>query len=319
MRALRSIATAVAFAVIVVGALGYIAALGVRTGPPAARTELSMVVTNLNGLVTGSRVLLRGVPVGEVTAVHPTVEGVTVDFYVDAAHPIPADTVVRMDNLSALGEAVIGLFPRTADGPVLADGQRLTTEMVPRPVSIADLAIALGRLLQQSDPEKLSRIVTEAGIALVDPDSVLPNLSRAATLLHGEVSALDGRGAELVDNIQILLRNAGFVAPALAGIGPQLGGIGANMQQVLGNAMNLVLAGSPENLERFTAYLNRIQAFFDTRAPDIKVLAETLLPNARAMSDALTHFDTARLLDNLLVGMPADGTITLHVTADPPG
>lgn len=103
MRALRSIATAVAFAVIVVGALGYIAALGVRTGPPAARTELSMVVTNLNGLVTGSRVLLRGVPVGAVTAVHPTVEGVTVDFYVDAAHPIPADTVVRLDNLSALG------------------------------------------------------------------------------------------------------------------------------------------------------------------------------------------------------------------------
>lgn len=319
MRALRSIATAVAFAVIVVGALGYIAALGVRTGPPAARTELSMVVTNLNGLVTGSRVLLRGVPVGAVTAVHPTVEGVTVDFYVDAAHPIPADTVVRLDNLSALGEAVIGLFPRTADGPVLADGQRLNAEMVRRPMSIADLAIALGLLLQQADPERLSRIVTEADIALADPDAVLPNLSRAATLLHGEVSTLDGRGAELVDNIQILLRNAGFVGPALAEIGPQLGGIGANMQQVLGNAMNLVLAGSPENLERFTAYLNRIQAFFDTRAPDIKVLAETLLPNARAMSDALTHFDTARLLDNLLVGMPADGTITLHVTADPPG
>ncbi len=319
MRALRSIATVVVFAVIVAGAVGYIAALGVRTGPPAARTQLSMVVTNLNGLVTGSRVLLRGVPVGAVTAVHPTVEGVTVDFYVDAAHPIPADTVVRLDNLSALGEAVIGLFPRTADPPMLADGQRLDTEMVRRPVSIADLAIALGRLLQQADPEKLSSIVTEADTGLADPDAVLPNLSRAATLLRGEVAGLNGRGGELVDNLQILLRNAGFVGPALAGLGPQLSGIGANMQQVLGNAMNLVLAGSPENLERFTAYLGRIQAFFDTRAPDIKVLAETLLPNARAMSDALTHFDTARLLDNLLVGMPADGTITLHVTADPPG
>ncbi|HLR98355.1 MCE family protein [Mycolicibacillus parakoreensis] len=319
MRALRSVATVVAFAVIVAAAVGYIAGLGVRTGPPAARTELSMVVDNLNGLVTGSRVLLRGVPVGAVTAVHPTTGGVTIDFYVEAAHPIPVDTVVRLDNLSALGEAFIGLFPRTAGGPVLTDGQLLDTEMVHRPLSIADLAIALGRLLGQADPDRLSRIVDEADIGLADPDLVLPNLARAATLLRGEVAGLNGRGGELVDNIQTLLRNAGFVGPVLAGLGPQLGGIGVNMQQVLGNAMNLVLAGSPENLQRFSAYLNRIQTFFDTRAPDIKVLAETLLPNARATSDALTHFDTARVLDNLLVGMPADGTITLHVTAEPPG
>ncbi|HTM84876.1 MAG TPA: MlaD family protein, partial [Mycobacterium sp.] len=292
---------------------------GVRTAPPDQRTRLALIVANINGLVTGSNVLLRGVPVGKVTGIHPDVAGTTIDFYVDRAYPIPVDTEVRLDNLSALGEAYIGLFPRTAVGPMLADGQRIATELVHQPLSIADLAVAVGRLFNQADPALLARIVAEADVGLPDPEAVLPNLARTGALLRGEVGAMDGRGREVLHNLQTLLRDAGFVGPALTSLAPQLGQVGVNMQGVFGNAMNLVLAGSPENLERFQAYLARLQNFFDTRAPDIKVLAETLLPNARAMSDALTHFDTARVLENMLVGMPADGTITLRVTVPPPG
>lgn len=319
MRWVRTTVSVAAFVAIVVAAVGYIGELGVRTGPPESRTQLSMVVTNINGLAVGSSVLLRGVPVGRVTAIRTDVDGATVEFYVDAAHQIPVDSAVRLDNLSALGEAYIGFLPRSAAGPMLRDGERLATEAVHPPLSIADLAIALGRLLGQSDPDRVARIVAEADAGLPDPDVVLPDLARAGALLRGEVASLRGRDVELLTNLQILLRNAEFAGPVLAGLGPRLGAVGINMQGVFGNAMNLVLAGSPENLQRFEDYLHRIQNFFDTRAPDIKVLAETLLPNARAMSDALTHFDTARVLDNMLAGVPADGTITLRVSNPPPG
>ncbi|BBZ02607.1 hypothetical protein MCHIJ_20440 [Mycolicibacterium chitae] len=315
---LRNLLTLTALAAIVVFALGYLGALGVRLSPPEQRTTLAMDIDNINGLVVGSNVLLRGIPVGKVTAIEPTVEAATIRFYIDGAHQVPVDSGVRVDNLSALGETYIGLFPRSGAGPMLADGDRIAAEAISTPPTISDLAVSMGHLLQQSDPEQLQRIVAEADTALGDPETVLPNLARAATLLRNEARSMDGRGQELLINAQTLLRNAGFVGPALANLAPSLDQLGPNVQGIFAGAMNLVLAGSPEALERFQAYLTRIQSFLDTRSPDIKVLAETLLPNVRSIGSALTNFDTGRLLDNMLRGVPEDGAIDLHVTLLPP-
>ncbi|HTM85369.1 MAG TPA: MlaD family protein, partial [Mycobacterium sp.] len=87
MRMLRNTLSYAALVTIVVAAVGYIGALGVRATPPDNRTRLALIVANINGLVAGSNVLLRGVPVGKVTAIHPDVAGATIDFYVDRAHP----------------------------------------------------------------------------------------------------------------------------------------------------------------------------------------------------------------------------------------
>lgn len=315
----RNLLTVTALTAIVLLAIGYIGALGVRINPPEHRTNLSMAVANVNGLVVGSNVLLRGVPVGKVTAIDTTVDAATVDFYIDGAHQIPVDSTVRLDNLSALGETYIGLFPRTSGGPVLTDGQHLAAEAVTQPPTISDLAVSMGRLLQQADPAQLTRIVAEADTALGDPDTLLPNLAHAATLLRSEVMSMDGRGQELLTNLQTLLRNAEFVGPTLAQLAPSLRQLGPNVQGIFAGAMNLVLAGSPEAIERLQAYLARIQNFLDTRAPDIKVLAETLLPNIRSIGSALTNFDTGRLLGNLLRGVPEDGAIELRVSVLPPG
>lgn len=305
-------------AAIVVFALGYIGALGVSVAPPKQRANVSMALRNINGLVVGSKVLLRGVPVGKVTGIDNDPAAATVHFYIDAAHRVPVDSQVRVDNLSALGETYIGLFPRTSTGPVLADGDRIATEAVVALPTISDLAVSIGRLLQQADPQQLKRIVAEADTALGDPEEVLPNLVRAATLLHSEVKGLHGQGRELLTNVQTLLRNAGFVGPALANLAPQLDQLGPNVQGILAGAMNLVLAGSPEALERFQAYLTRIQNFLDTRSPDIKMLAQTLLPNVRLIGSALGNFDTGRVLDNMLRGIPEDGAIDLRLTVLPP-
>jgi virulence factor Mce-like protein len=315
----RNLLTVTALTAIVVLAIGYIGTLGVRIHPPDHRTNLSMAVTNINGLVVGSNVLLRGVPVGEVTAIDAAVDAATVDFYIEGAHQVPVDSTVRLDNLSALGETYIGLFPRTSGGPLLTDGQHLAVEAITQPPTISDLAVSMGRLLEQADPTQLTRIVTEADTALGDPDVLLPNLAHTATLMRSEVMSMDGRGRELLVNVQTLLRNAEFVGPTLAHLAPHLNQLGPNVQGIFAGAMNLVLAGSPEALERLQAYLARIQNFLDTRAPDIKVLAETLLPNIRSIGSALTNFDTGRLLGNMLRGIPEDGAIELRVSVLPPG
>jgi len=315
----RNALSITALAAIVVLAVGYLASLGVRTGPPDERTNVSMAVTDVNGLVVGSNVLLRGVPIGKVTAIESAVDATTVRFYIEGSRQVPVDSIVRVDNLSALGETYIGLFPRTSGGPILVDGQHLAAEAVRQPTTISDLAVKMGRLLQQADPTQLTRIVAEADTALADPETVLPNLARAAALLRNEAASADGRGRQLLINLQTMLRNAGFVGPALANLAPNLKQVGPNMQAIFAGAMGIVLAGSPEALERLQAYLARIQNFLDTRAPDIKVLAETLLPNVRSIGSALTNFDTGRLLGNMLRGVPEEGAIDLRITVLPPG
>ncbi len=315
---LPNLLSAAGLAAIVVFAVAQLGALGVRTGPPEQRATISMNVPNINGLVVGSGVLLRGVPVGKVTAIEPTAAAATVHFYIDAAHRVPADSMVRLDNLSALGETYVGLFPVRADGPMLADGDRIAAEAIAVTPTISDLAVSVGRLLGQADPDRLSALVAEADVALPDPEAVLPNLARAATLLRAEATGADGRGRELLRNAQTLLRDAGFAGPALASLAPDIDAAGANLAGVFAGAMNLVLAGSPEALERFRDYLSRIQRFLDSRSPDVKVLAETLLPNVRAIGSALGGFDTGRMLDNMLRGIPPDGAIDLRVNVLPP-
>ncbi len=314
----RNMLSVTALVAIVVLAIGHIATLGVRVAPPGDRTNVSMAVMNVNGLVVGSNVLLRGVAVGKVTAIDAAVDAVTVTFYIDGGHRVPVDSIVRVDNLSALGETYIGLFPQTSDGPMLSEGQHLGAQAITQPTTISDLAVTVGRILQQADPTELKRIVTEVDAALGDPETVLPNLTRVATLLRSEAASMDGRGNELLTNLQTLLGGAGFVGPALANLAPNLRQLGPNMQGIFAGAMQIVLAGSPDALQRLQAYLARIQAFLDTRAPDVKVLAETLLPNIRSIGSVLTNFDTGRLLDNMLRGVPEDGAIDLHLTVLPP-
>ena len=74
MRIVRAWLTFGVFAAIIVFAIGYIGSLGIRDRLPSDRTDLSMTVPDINGLVVDSRVLLRGVPVGKVTRVDANVD-----------------------------------------------------------------------------------------------------------------------------------------------------------------------------------------------------------------------------------------------------
>ena len=125
---LRDVVSFLAFGAIIVFVLGYFATLGLRVNLPSDRTNLSMNVPDTNGLVVGSNVLLRGVPVGKVTGASASIQAATVDFYVEGQYRIPVDTEVRLENLSALGESYVGLVPHGDGGQVLQNGQRISTE-----------------------------------------------------------------------------------------------------------------------------------------------------------------------------------------------
>jgi phospholipid/cholesterol/gamma-HCH transport system substrate-binding protein len=311
---LRDILSFLAFAVIIAFSVSYLGSLGVRVQPPADRTSVTMTVPDINGLVAGSNVLLRGVPIGQVTKLTTSTEGSTVDFYFEDRYRIPVDSDVRLDNLSALGESYIGLLPRSEGGPLIQNHQRIDTQRVIQPPSISELTTSVVRVLNQLDPGELERIVNEADAALPDSTTVLPNLTHASQLLRDTASNMDGRGRQMLDNFQSLLRNAGFVGPALAAIGAQLPTIGAYLERAWLAFGVIVDQGGPGTERNFNNFLKRIQKFLDDRAPDIKVLTEALLPKMQGIAGALMNFDTGQILSNMLAAVPEDGAITLHVT-----
>jgi phospholipid/cholesterol/gamma-HCH transport system substrate-binding protein len=310
----------VAFGLIVAYAVYYIAALGVRIGPPDDRVNVAMQVSDINGLVVDSNVLLRGVPVGKVTGIDTSMHNATVRFYIDKRYPIPVDSDVRLENLSALGESYIGLVPRTSDGPMFHDGQQVATEKVTQPASISELATSVVRVLNQMDPGQLTRLVDETDQALPPPNEVLPNLTRASTLLRDTADSMQGRGSEMLANFQTLLQNAGFVGPRLAEISPTLLEMGPAVSRLWWGPYWLVTkSGAPESIRNFGRLLARFQNFLDTRGPDLKVYAQALMPNIQGIAAALMNFDTGQILSNMLDTVPEDGTITLHVaTPGPP-
>jgi phospholipid/cholesterol/gamma-HCH transport system substrate-binding protein len=314
VRIAKNVASFAAFAVIIVLAAVYIGSFGLRVGPPAQRINLSMAVPDVKGLVVGSSVLLRGAAIGKVTGVSSTANSATIDFYVDGDQRIPVDSNVRLENLSALGEAYVGFLPRTDQGPVLADGQRIAAESITVPPSISQLATSVVRVLNQMDPGQLKRIVDEADIALPDPGQVLPNLSRASLLTRNMVAGMHGQGREVLDNLQTLLRNAGWVGPTLGVLGPSVRATGNSASRVFTGMMNTVAWANPTNIKLFQQFLARIQGFLDTRGPDLKVISQALLPQFQGIGGALMNFDSAQILSNALSDIPEEGAITLHVT-----
>ncbi|BBX00050.1 mammalian cell entry protein [Mycolicibacterium moriokaense] len=311
---LRDILSFTVFGLITAFAISYIGSFGVRVGPPEHRTNLSMSVPDINGLVADASVLLRGVAVGKVTRIESAVDHATVHFYVDGAYPIPVDSDVRLDNLSALGEAYIGLLPRTDTGPVLQDGQHIATEAVHVPPAISELATSVVRVLDQLDPDQLQRIIGEADTALPDPKQVLPNLERASLVLRNMADSRNGRGQQVLENFQTLLRNASWAGPTLADVAPRLRDTGEYAQSMISGMSLVVIDNNPEHMARTGDLLDRIQGFLDDRGPDIKVLAQALLPKFHGIGGALMNFDTAQILENALAATPEDGAITLHVT-----
>jgi ABC-type transporter Mla subunit MlaD len=300
-------------------AVYYIAALGVRIGPPDNRVDIAMQVPDINGLVVDSNVLLRGVPVGKVTGIEASLTGATIHFYVDNSHQIPIDSDVRLENLSALGESYIGLVPRSTGGPVFHNGQQVAARDITQPASISELATSVVRVLNQMDPDRLERLVDESDRALPNPDTVLPNLARASTLLRSAVNGMHGRGSHVLENFQTLLQNADWVGPTLAQINPALFALGTPLNGMFIAALHVVIdTGAPEGIKNVGRLLARVQQFLDTRAPDLKVFAEAFTPNIKAIAAAAMNFDTGQILSNMLDAIPEDGTITLRVQTPAP-
>lgn len=293
--------------------VGYMASVGIRISPPADRTALSMDVSDINNIVVGSNVLLRGAPVGQVTGIDASIAAATIHFYVDGRYRVPVDSDVRLDNLSALGESYIELEPRSSDGPMLRDGQSIAPESVKQPPSISELGVSVVRFLNQLDPQQLSRVVGELDAGFPDPGPVLPNLAHASLLLRNTTADFKGQGRELLDNFQVLLKNAGFVGPQLAAGAAPIKEMGPGIAATWNAFVEYIFFIDPGAVYGVGGLVGRLMKFLDERGIDLKILGEATSANVLLIANAIRNLDSSEVLANLQATVPEDGLIDLHV------
>ncbi|MUM19894.1 MULTISPECIES: MlaD family protein [unclassified Mycobacteroides] len=277
--------------------------------------RVTLQVRDSAGLVPRSRVLLRGVPIGKVTAVDPDVQGVAVGFEYPATVRVPVDSEFRIENLSALGETYLSIKPAADGGSFLVDGQHLTAEPGTVAGTIGEAAVALTQLLGGLNPDLVRGIVDELNTALSN-DSAAPVLGNAGRNFRTLVTARKEDLRDVLVLTQNLLDKRDVVAPSLKDfqrVGPNFFG---NLQSVVEGAIVLLYQTGkyPDDIKNGAGQvLGRLRQLVVDIGPDLYNLTEPLLPPLQATAAALTTFDTSRLLDSAIGSISTPGAFTVHV------
>ncbi|OXR45153.1 hypothetical protein B7C42_03110 [Nocardia cerradoensis] len=283
------------------------------------RRTATMAVRDTNGLALGSKVLLRGVEIGEVERMTPSASGVEVEWKYDDSYRIPVHSNFRVDTLSAMGESYIAVSPAATAGPYLPDHARIPSGDVTVPATIQDLSAHLTRLLDQVKPEQVRDIVAQLDIALPNHGVVLVDLSRAWSLFADMTLDRADDLTAVLTKFQALLADSTWISPDLAGSANIVRKFGVGFGDFLDSAVGTTrVAPLPEGIsEGVGPFIDKLQQFLDKAAPDLQVLGVAILPSVRAASAAMRTVDISALLDRAIADS-SGGAVTVHVGVPEP-
>ncbi|MUL67113.1 hypothetical protein BOO86_21750 [Mycobacterium sp. CBMA 234] len=312
----RNIISVAALIALLVGSLIAINQQGV----PLHTTDAGMLRATLEvrdaaGLMPRSRVLLRGIPIGEITTISPDARKVSVEFKYSAAIRLPLDSVYRVEDLSALGEAYLSIKPMHDGAPVLADNQRIIADAATAAGSIGDTAVAFTRIFDKLDPEQVNRIVDEVSTALSNESAVPVVAAASAGLKKFAVDRKNDIGS-ILTGTQRLLDHSDTIATSMNEFQHAAPDFFTNLQSLAEGALVLIYqtGDHPADLRKGAlAVLQKVQQFLKDVGPNLYNLTEPLVPPMQATAAALMTIDTSRLLDSALDSVEAPGAFSVHV------
>ncbi|MFI7194002.1 MlaD family protein [Nocardia nova] len=311
----RTLMSVVGMIGIAAGSFAYMDHLGLPLAPSAHVRTVSMNVPDTNGLVVGSRVLLRGVAVGHISQISPSADHISVEWNFDRRYSIPVDSHFRIDNLSALGEAYLAVLPESESGPYLQDRAVLDSANVTVPTTFQELSARLTRMLEQVEPQRVGQIFQEMNVALPDDVQVLGNLSHAGQILATTLVTQTDSFTKLLNTVQPLLQDSSWMAGDLAGVAQDATALTHNASAIANAFHHAVLVDPLPDATRdgVTPLIGELQKFLDNNSPDLQKLGVDLLPAARAGAASMQTVDISALLDNALSSANTNGSITIHV------
>ena len=282
--------------------IAYILNVGLHVKSPSAK-HATITVPDTNGILVGSRVLLRGIEIGHVTSIRQAADGAQITWDYDESENVPVESEFRVDNLSALGEAYVAVMPSTAGGPYLQDNALVDGESVSSSATFKEFSERVTEVLGQTDPEKVQRVFAELDLGLPDGMEVIEDLNRAGRLLTSEFTQQADQLTTLLATMQPLLMRSTPLPALLRATSPNLEEFGVAFSAMESGTKDAIDWSGPMYTGITTGaspLVAALQKFLDDSGADLKVIGDTLLPAAQSGAASLRTVDMGRFLDNLL-------------------
>lgn len=313
----KTLLSVVGMAVIAAVSFTYMLHAGLRTGIGEDVNTASVQVQDTNGLVVGARVLLRGIEIGEITAITASADSVDVTWKYDQGQPIPVDSAFRVDNLSALGEPVLVVLPNAADGPYLEDGAVVAPGRVVVPTTFEELSERLTNLLTQVNPDQVQEIFRTLDVALPDDPRVYGNINRTGDLLAATVTQNADSLTTVLRTLQPLLQTSQPIPQGMREALPHLAAFGSGFQDLL-RGIRFAADRGPLNAgiaDGASPLIGELQVFLDATAPDLETIGVNLLPAVSSAANSIRSVDIGRLMDTVLTSTESGDALTVHLAA----
>jgi phospholipid/cholesterol/gamma-HCH transport system substrate-binding protein len=179
--------------------------------PTKQVTRLTLLLNTSGGLMPTSEVTMRGIKVGRVTGIETTTTGLAVSIDLDRAHPVPANSAISVENLSAAGEQYIEFKPKLIAPPYFSDGTVIPADRVAPMVTGSDLLTKANALMSALNLDQVHTIINNMSAAFAGNDNTLDSLATTAGLtakvVHDDKQLL----ATLFNNISTFTTNLGEI------------------------------------------------------------------------------------------------------------
>jgi len=229
------------------------------TNPFTDTTLLHLTTRNVDGLKRNSVVMMAGVPVGKVSAIHLDTDTgiVTLDAKINAEYEIRADAKFFIETAGFLGDKYISVIPGANKLPPLEDGAKVACEesfdLVRTARSATDLMDELKTVASQ-----ITNIVERVDSKLLD-EQTLTNLAAGLSNLR-EISAKATDTIASVD--RLITTNTPPIRDAVNNVvsfSEQLKAAGGAMQQLVATN-RAVIDESLANIRQTTESLRNLAA-----------------------------------------------------------
>jgi phospholipid/cholesterol/gamma-HCH transport system substrate-binding protein len=233
----------IALAVVIVVGVYYIVFDVMQFRVASQPFGVTVRMASAGGLYSGADVTYRGVQVGTVTALDLNPGDVSAQLAIDAGSQIPDNGVVRVKELSALGEQYLDFQPASGRGPDLRAGTVVPARRVVLPTPIGTTLVDLGTMLQSLNPEDLQTNETFLASAFIGTGSDLrtiivtgQQLFNALVKAQPETVNLIVDGQKDLHTLEATDGDFGTFSAGLASLTGQLRASNSDLQALVGNS-----------------------------------------------------------------------------------
>lgn len=179
------------------------------------KQRLTAIFTDGAGIYKNSNVSVRGVEIGEVTAVRLVPGGVAVDMSLDDDVAVGADARAEIHSVSAVGEQYVDIISEQSSGPLLKDGDVIPISRTSVPQQIAPVLDKTDILLASIPREGLQTFLDEGYKAFHDLGPSLGQLVDSATAFVDEADQNYAPTEQMINNLGPLLDTQNIAADSV--------------------------------------------------------------------------------------------------------